>query len=84
MDKVTKAQVNRIVEGLYALLVARELILEGKKTMESLAGGNDLLRAVAVVGYAVPASALMTKAFGTGELRDEALKVLAKIVKGDK
>lgn len=79
--KMTKKQQKRMVQGLVALLSARALIMKGKKVLETLTDEDDLLKSLVVMSYAIPVSALLTHVFGEGELRDEAFKVLAGLVK---
>lgn len=49
--------------------------------MKELPSGNEFLRPVIVGGCMMPVGGIMTKAFGMGELRDRAFKVLAEMVR---
>ena len=77
--KLTKKAQQRIAQGLVALLGARALILECRKALKDTFDIPESIQPYMVLAYAVPACVLITWAFGTGELRDEAFKVLAKI-----
>ena len=73
--------VDRLALSFYALLVSRHCILEGCRARAILPADNPLSD-FAVLGFAVPAAALMHQAFGdSGELRERADKVLAELVK---
>lgn len=77
---LTKANKKRIAQGLVALLGARALILEGRKALNDIPPEiPDILRSYTMIAFAAPACLLISQTFGTGELRDEAFKVLAKI-----
>ncbi len=78
-QKLTKETQQRIAQGLVALFGARLCILEGRKALKDISDIPELLQPVIVLVYAVPAHVLITWAFGTGELRDRAFEVLAKI-----
>ncbi len=82
-QKLTTETQQRIAQGLVALHGARLCILEGRKALKDISDIPELLQPAIVLAYAVPAYALITWAFGTGELRNEAFKVLAKITKDE-
>ncbi|MBA7691106.1 hypothetical protein ES703_99645 [subsurface metagenome] len=78
--KLTKENKQRMAQGLVALLCARALILEGREALKDMPPETpDVLQPYMVMAFIIPACVLITQTFGTGELRDEAFKVLAKI-----
>ena len=77
---MTNATAQHAVFAVYALLAARECILAGREAKTILPPDNPLSDFCAL-GFAVPAAALMNKAFGVdGELREQADKVLLELV----
>ena len=78
--KLTKVQQQNIIFRLYALLMSQYCILEGRKAKAILPTDNPMSD-FCVMGFAIPAAVLMYQAFGKeGTLREEADKVLAKLV----
>lgn len=86
MEKVeglTKADKKRMVNALIALFGARMCLLEGRKTLRELPEGPECMWFATATCSVLSAGFLITRAFGCGELRDKAYKVLAVLVEED-
>lgn len=76
-----QATVERLISVCCTLLEARALVVECRKQLRCLDPAIEWLRPVVFMMFAVLIGGLMTKAFGTKELRDKGFEVLAEMVK---
>ena len=74
-----KATQKQIIDGLVALFCARAMILAGREALKDTTDIPETLQSILAIGSVLPACALITQTFWTGELRDETFKVVAKI-----
>jgi len=77
---MAKATAKQIIEAMVALLCARAYILLGKETLQDIGSDNPWLNKAVALSCAVPATVVINQYFQTDELRQEAFKVLAKMV----
>ena len=86
MEKVvelTEVNKEKVADALVALFGARMYILEGRKALRELPEGPECMWFATATCSVLSAGFLITRAFGCGELRDKAYKVLAALMEED-